>query len=161
MDIQNQVNEMVKFLRMAVIKHLLLTDLYKYAASKTVDDAELEWRANEIFKMPISTGNLKRLFEDCHEYVREIGMYDGPVRIADLEFCIKKRSVGYKCINEFPRNWLPKKSDTELRALPEFKALAQLYISNGGKAIPPTDSENENLKFIKQIANHIGAEHAV
>lgn len=159
MDIQGQVNIMAKALRIAVIKHLLLTDLYRFNASKSVDDAEIEWRANEINRLEISTGNMKSLFEDCHEYVREIGQFDGPVKIADLEFCARKRAVGYVCSNRFPLNWLPRKKDTELRALPEFRAIASLYMTNGGQAIPPKETKGENEKFIHQLVQIAGVTH--
>lgn len=151
---QQQINNMAKDLRMAVIKKLLLTDLFKYSAAKTVDDAELAWRANEIFKMPISTGNLKSLFADCHDYCKEVGMFDGPVRVADLEFCVKKRSVGYRCSNEFKNNWLPRKEDVELRALPEFKKLAAVYME-AKKVIAPVEKSDETNLITAQILSHI------
>lgn len=151
---QERINKMAQDLRMAVIKKLLLTDLYRYAAAKTVDDAELVWRANEIFKMPVSTGNIKRLFEDCHEYCREVGMFDGPVRIADLDFCVKKRSVGYRCVNEFANNWLPRKEDVELRALPEFKKLAAVYVE-AGKVIAPVEKSAEPNTLTARLLSHL------
>lgn len=152
--IQEQINNLVKNLRMAVIKKLLLTDLYKYNAAKTVDDAELAWRANEIFRLNISTGNLKRLFEDCHDYYREIGMFDGPVRVADLQFCADKRAVGYICVNSFPRCWLPKKEDTELRTLPEFKELANVYKKTGVIAPTPARTDETNL-ITARLLSHL------
>jgi len=161
MDIQEQVNTMVKNLRMAVIKKLLMHDIYKFGAAKTVDEAEIAWRANEIYKMDIPTANLKRLFEDCHEYCREIGMFDGPVRIADLEFCVKKRCIGFKCSGMVKNNWLPRNTDPELRALPEFKKLAELYISNGNRAIAPTQTKTTAEPTVRFLANKIGVNNAV
>lgn len=138
------INEMAKALRVACIRYLLSTDLLRHNAAKTVDETELLWRVKEICKLPIPTAKLRNLFEDCHQLRTDRGEFPRPVSVADIEFCVKQRAVGYRSSNICRTPWLPPKNDPELRALPEFKALANVYLT-AGKVIAPT-AENKDTE---------------
>jgi len=148
------VNEMAKNLRIACIRVLLSNDLLEHNAAKSVDETELAWRANEIDKLPIPTARLKKLFADCHQLRVDRGEFPKPVSVADLKYCVQYRAVGYRCSNICKNPWLPAKEDLELRALPEFKQLANHYLQVG-KVIAPVEKSDETNLITAQILSHI------
>lgn len=158
---QQNINNLAKALRIACIRQLLSTDLLKHNATKTVDEAELAWRANEIYKLPIPTARLKNLFADCHQLRSDRGEFPHPVSVADLEYCVKQRAVGYRSSNICKYPWLPSKEDKELRALPEFRMLANVY-KNAGKVIAPakemkdTEANLITSHLLKQLRKESG-----
>lgn len=164
MNEQEFVNEAAKQIRTAVITKLISLEYIKYNKQLPSIDI-LNEQAKIIFEMPCCTKMLKKLFEDAHKMRDDRGMYnDSPATIADLEWCIKHRSIGYACIQKVSFGWLPYKQDKELRELPQCKPLLTFYgkqLKCGKNIIAPIEEEkqeSEPAKIVNLIANHITKE---
>ncbi len=162
MNTQEQVNKFSKLLRMQVIEFLVKEDVFKYRGER-LNDADLMMTVKLIDKIPCCTRKLPELFRDAHRYHEDIGMMPHAATIADLEFCMKQRYIGFQCEQRIAHSWLPFKEDEDLRRLPAFKQLAQVYaplIQAGKKILPPVDREavvSEAQAIINQVSNAITA----
>lgn len=158
--VQEQVNKLSKALRLQVIEALVKVDRIKYGAERLADD-EMLYTVKCIDAMPCCTAMLRRLFEDAHDYHREIGMFPHPACIGDLEWCCKNRVIGYASVQNVRHSWLPLKADDDLRRLPAFRQLAAIYrplIEAGKKILPPVDRkaiESEANAIINDLTNHL------
>ena len=159
-DIQEKVNYLSRLLRVQVIEFLVKEDRIKHGAAALADE-ELEFFKHAVNKMPCCTAQLRRLFEDAHDMHEEKGMFPHAVTVGDLEWCLKYRIIGYSSTQNVKHSWLPKKEDTELRTLPAFRALAEVYrplIATGKNILPPVDRkavESEAQAIINQVSNAI------
>lgn len=162
MNTQEQVNKFSKLLRMQVIEFLVKEDVFKYRGER-LNDADLMMTVKLIDKIPCCTRKLPELFRDAHRYHEDIGMMPHAATIADLEFCMKQRYIGFQCSQRIAHSWLPYKEDEDLRRLPAFKQLAQVYaplIQAGKKILPPVDRKavvSEAQAIINQVSNAITA----
>lgn len=162
MNTQEQVNKFSKLLRMQVIEFLVKEDVFKYRGER-LNDADLMMTVKLIDKIPCCTRKLPELFRDAHRYHENIGMMPHAATIADLEFCMKQRYIGFQCEQRIAHSWLPFKEDEDLRRLPAFKQLAQVYaplIQAGKKILPPVDERavvSEAQAIINQVSNAITA----
>lgn len=162
MNTQEQVNKFSKLLRMQVIEFLVKEDVFKYRGER-LNDADLMMTVKLIDKIPCCTRKLPELFRDAHRYHEDIGMMPHAATIADLEFCMKQRYIGFQCEQRIAHSWLPYKEDENLRRLPAFKQLAQVYaplIQAGKKILPPVDRKavvSEAQEIINQVSNAITA----
>ena len=160
MTVQDKVNSLAKLLRVQVIEYLVKEDLFKYRGER-LNDADLMMTVKLIDKIPCCTRKLRSLFADAHQYHKDIGMMPHAATIADLEFCMKQRYIGFQCEQRIAHSWLPYKEDEDLRRLPAFKQLAQVYaplIQAGKKIIPPVDRKavvSEAQAIINQVSNAI------
>lgn len=159
-DIQEKVNYLSRLLRVQVIEFLVKEDRIKHGAAPLADE-ELEFFKHAVNKMPCCTAQLRRLFEDAHDMHEEKGMFPHAVTVGDLEWCLKYRIIGYSSTQNVKHSWLPKKEDTELRTLPAFRALAEVYrplVIAGKNILPPVDRkaiESEAQAIINQVSNAI------
>ena len=162
MNTQEQVNKFSKLLRMQVIEFLVKEDVFKYRGER-LNDADLMMTVKLIDKIPCCTRKLPELFRDAHRYHEDIGMMPHAATIADLEFCMKQRYIGFQCEQRISHSWLPYKEDEDLRRLPAFKQLAQVYaplIQASKKILPPVDRKavvSETQAIINQVSNAITA----
>lgn len=162
MNTQEQVNKFSKLLRMQVIEFLVKEDVFKYRGER-LNDADLMMTVKLIDKIPCCTRKLPELFRDAHRYHENIGMMPHAATIADLEFCMKQRYIGFQCEQRIAHSWLPFKEDEDLRRLPAFKQLSQIYaplIQAGKKILPPVDRKavvSEAQAIINQVSNAITA----
>lgn len=162
MNTQEQVNKFSQLLRMQVIEFLVKEDVFKYRGER-LNDADLAMTVMFIDKIPCCTRKLRSLFADAHQYHEDIGMMPHAATIADLEFCMKQRYIGFQCEQRIAHSWLPFKEDEDLRRLPAFKQLAQVYaplIQAGKKILPPVDRKavvSEAQAIINQVSNAITA----
>lgn len=160
MSVQDSVNKLSRLLRIQVIEALVKEDCIKYGA-EIPEDWKLAYTVECIDRLKCCTRKLRSLFRDAHEYHNEIGMFPHPATIADLEFCMDKRFIGFQCEQRIAHSWLPYKEDADLRRLPAFKQLAQIYaplIQAGKKILPPVDERavvSEAQAIINQISNAI------
>ena len=159
-DIQEKVNYLSRLLRVQVIEFLVKEDRIKHGAAPLADE-ELEFFKHAVNKMPCCTAQLRRLFDDAHDMHEEKGMFPHAVTVGDLEWCLKYRIIGYSSTQNVKHSWLPKKEDTELRTLPAFRALTEVYrplVNAGKKILPPVDRkaiESEAQAIINQVSNAI------
>lgn len=162
MNTQEQVNKFSKLLRMQVIEFLVKEDIFKYRGER-LNDADLVTMVKLIDRIPCCTRKLRSLFADAHQYHENIGMMPHAATIADLEFCMKQRYIGFQCEQRIAHSWLPYKEDEDLRRLPAFKQLAQVYaplIQAGKKILHPVDRKavvSEAQTIINQVSNAITA----
>lgn len=160
MNTQEQVNKFSKLLRMQVIEFLVKEDVFKYRGER-LNDADLMMTVKLIDKIPCCTRKLPELFRDAHRYHENIGMMPHAATIADLEFCMKQRYIGFQCSQRIAHSWLPYKEDEDLRRLPAFKQLAQVYaplIQAGKKILPPVDRKavvSEAQAIINELATNL------
>ena len=158
--VQNKVNYLAKLLRVQVIEYLVKEDRLKYGAAP-LSDEELEFHKQAINKLPCCTAMIRRLFSDAHDMHEEKGMFPHAVTIGDMEWCLRFRSIGYGSTQNVKHSWLPLKSDSDLRRLPAFKAIASVYkplIDQGKKILPPVDRkavENEATTIINELSTHL------
>ena len=161
-NVQDKVNNLTKALRLQVIEYLVKEDIFKFRGER-LNDADLMMTVKLIDKIPCCTRKLPELFRDAHRYHEDIGMMPHAATIADLEFCMKQRSIGFQCEQRIAHSWLPFKEDEDLRRLPAFKQLAQVYaplIQAGKKILPPVDRKavvSEAQAIINQVSNAITA----
>lgn len=161
-NVQDKVNNLTKALRLQVIEYLVKEDVFKYRGER-LNDADLAMTVAFIDKIPCCTRKLRSLFADAHQYHEDIGMMPHAATIADLEFCMKQRYIGFQCEQRIAHSWLPFKEDEDLRRLPAFKQLAQIYaplIQAGKKILPPVDRKavvSEAQAIINQVSNAITA----
>lgn len=159
-NIQEQVNNLAKALRLQVIEALIKEDRIKYNAQRPTDE-EMLYMVTAIDKLPCCTALLRRLFEDAHEMHEEKGMFPHTACVGDLEWCIKYRHIGYTSTQNVPRSWLPLKADADLRRLPAFKQLANIYrplIAAGKRILPPVDRkaiESEANAIVNELATNL------
>ena len=106
-NIQEQVNNLAKALRLQVIEALIKEDRIKYNAQRPTDE-EMLYMVTAIDKLPCCTALLRRLFEDAHEMHEEKGMFPHAVTVGDLEWCLKNRGIGYRSIQRVKHSWLPR-----------------------------------------------------
>ena len=156
-DVQEKVNHLSRLLRVQVIEFLVKEDRIKHGAAP-LSDEELEFFKHAVNKMPCCTAQLRRLFDDAHDMHEEKGMFPHAVTVGDLEWCLKFRTIGYSSTQNVKHSWLPKKEDTELRTLPAFRALAEVYrplVIAGKNILPPVDRkaiESEAQAIINQVS---------
>lgn len=161
-NVQDKVNYLTKALRLQVIEYLVKEDIFKFRGER-LNDADLMMTVKLIDKIPCCTRKLPELFRDAHRYHEDIGMMPHAATIADLEFCMKQRYIGFQCEQRIAHSWLPFKEDEDLRRLPAFKQLAQIYaplIQAGKKILPPVDRKavvSEAQAIINQVSNAITA----
>lgn len=159
-NVQEQVNRLSKVLRLQVIETLVKIDRVKYGAQK-IEGEELFFTVKSIDALPCCTAQLRRLFEDAHDYHNDIGMYPHAASIGDLEYCCKNRVIGYGSTQNVPYYWLPKKEDGDLRTLPAFRQLSNIYrplIAARKKILPPIDKAtvtNEATAIINELSTHL------
>lgn len=159
-NVQEQVNTLAKALRLQVIEALVKIDRVKYGAPK-IEGEELFFTVKSIDALPCCTAQLRRLFEDAHDYHNDIGMFPHAVCIGDLEYCCRHRTIGYSSSQHVLNSWLPKKQDADLRTLPAFKQLANIYrplIAAGKKILPPMDHSavmSEANAIINELATNL------
>ena len=159
-NIQDKVNYLSGLLRVQAIEYLVKEDRLKHGAPQPSDE-ELEFFKQSINRMPCCTAMLRRLFEDAHDMHEEKGMFPHAVTVGDLEWCLKYRTIGYSSTQNVKHNWLPLKADTDLRRLPAFRALTEVYrplVNAGKKILPPINSkaiESEANAIINEISNHL------
>lgn len=133
---QNTVNRLCVELRKQVVTALILEDRRKFGAP-ALNKNEMEWTCMKVFMMPVPTKRIRRLFNDAHEMQDDKGMIPHAANVGELEWCLKNRSVGYECTTAVKYGWLPSKEDADLRTLPAFIELKNVYI-NEKKVIAPT-----------------------
>lgn len=161
-NVQDKVNSLAKLLRVQVIEYLVKEDVFKYRGER-LNDADLMMTVKLIDRIPCCTRKLPELFRDAHRYHEDIGMMPHAATIADLEFCMKQRYIGFTCEQRIAHSWLPYKEDTDLRRLPAFRQLAQVYaplIQSGKRILPPVDESavvSEAQAIINQVSNAITA----
>lgn len=159
-DIQDNVNHWARLLRVQVIEALVKEDRLKYGAAQ-LSDEELEFHKQYINRLPCCTAMLRRLFEDAHEMHEEKGIFPHAVTVGDLEWCLKYRTIGYASTQSVKHGWLPLKADSDLRRLPAFRALAEVYrplVIAGKNILPPVDRkaiESEAQAIINKVSNAI------
>lgn len=159
-NVQEQVNTLAKALRLQVIEALVKIDRVKYGAPK-IEGEELFFTVKSIDALPCCTAQLRRLFEDAHDYHNDIGMFPHAATIGDLEYCCRHRTIGYSSSQHVPNSWLPKKQDADLRTLPAFRQLANIYrplIAAGKRILPPVDRkavETEADAIINELATNL------
>lgn len=159
-NIQDKVNYLSGLLRVQAIEYLVKEDRLKHGAPQPSDE-ELEFFKQSINRMPCCTAMLRRLFEDAHDMHEEKGMFPHAVTVGDLEWCLKYRTIGYRSSQNVKHNWLPLKHDADLRRLPAFRALTEVYrplVNAGKKILPPINSkaiESEANAIINEISNHL------
>lgn len=159
-SVQNKVNHLARLLRVQVIETLVKEDRLKYGAAQ-LSDEELEFYKQYINRLPCCTAMLRRLFEDAHEMHEEKGMFPHAASVGDLEWCIKHRTIGYACVQAVKHSWLPLKSDADLRRLPAFRQLTNIYrplIAAGKPILPPVDRkavESEANAIVNELATNL------
>lgn len=159
-DMQDKVNYLARLLRVQVIEALVKEDRLKYGAAQ-LSDEELEFYKQYINRLPCCTAMLRRLFEDAHEMHEEKGMFPHAASVGDLEWCIKHRTIGYACVQAVKHSWLPLKSDADLRRLPAFRQLTNIYrplIAAGKRILPPVDRkavESEANAIVNELATNL------
>ena len=159
-NVQEQVNRLSKALRLQVIETLVKIDRVKYGAQK-IDGEEMVFTVRCIDALPCCTAQLRNLFNDAHDYHEDIGMFPHAATIADLEYCCKKRSIGYSSTQDVSHYWLPKKEDGDLRTLPAFRQLAAVYrplVAAGKKILPPMDHNavvSEATAIVNELTTHL------
>lgn len=157
---QEKVNHLARLLRVQVIEALVKEDRLKYGAAQ-LSDEELEFYKQYINRLPCCTAMLRRLFEDVHEMHEEKGMFPHAASVGDLEWCIKHRTIGYACVQAVKHSWLPLKADTDLRRLPAFRQLTNIYrplIAAGKRILPPVDRkavESEANAIVNELATNL------
>ena len=162
MNTQENVNRLAKALRLQVIEYLVKEDIFKFRGER-LNDADLMMTVKLIDKIPCCTRKLPELFRDAHRYHEAKGMMPHAATIADLEFCMKQRYIGFTCEQRIAHSWLPYREDADLRRLPAFQQLAQVYaplIQAGKKILPPVDERavvSEAQAIINQVSNAITA----
>lgn len=162
-DIQEAVNRAAKNLRIQVIEFLIKKDCMDYNQAIPSDE-ELAYRKHAINNLPCCTKLLKKLFRDAHDMHEEKGMFPHAVCISDLEWCLKNRNIGYGCSQSVKMDWLPYKEDAELRRLPGFVELANIYrplLDAGKNILPPINKkaiESEALQIINGVAENLKGE---
>lgn len=142
---QSKINYLSSIGRMQAISFLIQKDIADYKG-KTLSDCEMDYWKNEIYNMPCCTRLLPKLFRDAHEMHEEKGMIPHSVSLGDLKWCLKYRTIGYECTQSVNFYWLPLKQDFELRSLPAFKSLIDIYTKmqkRGKKILSPTKNEDE------------------
>ena len=160
MDIQEIVNTLAFRLRREVIYTLLKTEFTKFR-QPIPEKEQLAFEIKAIDALPCCTRLMKRLFEDAQAMRRERGFYPAPATVADLEWCVRNRAIGYSCTQRVRMGWLPKPEDDELRALPSFVELARIYrpmVLNGQKPLPPVERKaiiSEATAIINETAANI------
>lgn len=161
-NVQDKVNNLTKALRLQVIEYLVKEDIFKYRGER-LNDADLMMTVKLIDKIPCCTRKLPELFRDAHRMHEAKGMMPHAATIADLEFCMKQRYIGFQCEQRIAHSWFPYREDADLRRLPAFKQLAQVYaplIQAGKKILPPIDKKavvSEAQAIINQVSNAITA----
>lgn len=159
-NVQEKVNHLARLLRVQVIEALVKEDRLKYGAAQ-LSDEELEFYKQYINRLPCCTAMLRRLFEDAHEMHEEKGMFPHAASVGDLEWCIKHRTIGYACVQAVKHSWLPLKSDADLRRLPAFRQLTNIYrplIAAGKPILPPVDRkavESEANAIVNELATNL------
>ena len=159
-NIQETVNYLSGLLRVQIIEALVNEDRLKHSAPMPSEE-ELEYFKYAVNKMPCCTAMLRRLFDDAHDMHNEKGMFPHAVTVGDLEWCLKYRAIGYQSTQRVKHSWIPLKSDTDLRRLPAFKALANVYrplIDQGKNLLPPVNQkavESEAMAIVNEIANEL------
>lgn len=159
-NVQEQVNSLSKALRLQVIEVLIKEDRIKYNAPRPTDE-EMLYMVGYIDKLPCCTAQLRRLFEDAHDYHNDIEMFPHAATIGDLEYCCKHRTIGYSSSQHVPNSWLPFKADADLRRLPAFRQLANIYrplIAAGKRILPPVDRkavESEANAIVNELATNL------
>ncbi len=151
-NLQDKVNYLARLLRVQTIEHLVKEDRLKYGAAQPGDE-ELEYFKYAVNKMPCCTRMLRRLFQDAHDMHEDKGMFPHAACVADLEWCMRYRSIGYSCSQQIRHNWLPFKEDEDLRRLPAMRELSKIYapmLAAGKRIIPPVDT-----RAIEREANAI------
>lgn len=157
MNTQEQVNTLSKMLRVQVIEYLVKEDIFKFRGER-LNDADLMATVKLIDRIPCCTRKLPELFRDAHRMHESKGMMPHCATVGDLEWCMKFRAVGYQCEQRIAHSWLPYKEDEDLRRLPAFKQLAQVYaplIQAGKKILPPVDKKavvGEATAIINELA---------
>lgn len=157
---QEKVNHLARLLRVQVIEALVKEDRLKYGAAQ-LSDEELEFYKQYINRLPCCTAMLRRLFEDAHEMHEEKGMFPHAASVGDLEWCIKHRTIGYACVQAVKHSWLPLKADADLRRLPAFRQLTNIYrplIAAGKRILPPVDRkavESEANAIVNELATNL------
>lgn len=157
-DLQNEVNRLSFLLRLQVIEYLVTEDRIKFGAAP-LSDEEMIIIKRMINRLPCCTKRLKDLFIDAHRMQEDKGMFPHAANVGELEWCLKNRQIGYSCIQRVKQPWLPYKEDKELRMLPAFKALTQVYkplIAQGKPPLPPVDEERVQEEALA-IVNHLTA----
>lgn len=148
--IQRQVNQLCDTLRKQVIAKLLLEDNLKFHAPAPAPEI-LEFDAMQIFKLNCPTRQLRKLFRDVHDMQDAKGQFQRPACVAELEWCLKFRKIGYPSSLRIKHGWLPAKEDEDLRKLPAFIALANIYKSTNN--ILPPINEKAVIKEANEIIN--------
>lgn len=149
---QQKVNELSRALRLQVIEALVKEDCVKYRAALP-NDAEMAYYIEFIDRLPCCTRKLADLFRDAHAYHDDIGMMPHAVTLADLEWCIKNRVIGYASMQNVKYAWLPAPADTMLRRLPAFCAIDALYKAEKKVVAPKAiQMENEVFDAVKMVA---------
>lgn len=156
-EVQTKVNELSAKLRREVILHLLKQEFADYRQAMPEKET-LVYEIEQIAKMPVCTKSLRGLFQDAREYRREAGLFPAPVTLSDLRYVVSKRSFGHHC-NRVRFGWLVSKNDTDLRALPSFKALVTLYEPFAKAKLPipvPRERTQDGARLIvKAVADSI------
>lgn len=159
-DMQKKVNHLCLLLRLQVIEYLLKADRIEYGAPALSDEEMVVTKAM-INALPCCTKRLKGLFEDAHQAQREMGMFPHAVNPGELKWCLKNRHIGYSCIQKVKHSWLPFKEDKDLRSLPAFRALTEVYrplIASGKGIIPPIDEDKvqeEAIAIVNQVTEKL------
>lgn len=159
-NVQEQVNTLAKALRLQVIEVLIKEDRIKYNAQRPTDE-EMLYMVGYIDRLPCCTALLRKLFDDAHDMHDEKGMFPHAACIGDLEWCLKYRHIGYTSIQSVPHSWLPLKADADLRRLPAFRQLTNIYrplIAAGKRILPPVDRkavESEANAIVNELATNL------
>lgn len=162
---QQTIDNLANLLRIQVIEFLIKKDYIDHKAQMPSDE-ELVYMKREIFNMNCCTKKLKSLFRDAHEMHEERDIFPRPVTVSDLEWCMKNRTIGYGCSQSVPKPWLPYKEDRELRTLPAFKELAQIYKPYilEKKPIPAPSKvqiAEDTSQIVKQLSQTLKMENAL
>ena len=152
---QEKVNELAHALLLQVIEALVKEDCVKYR-TPIPEGPEMAYYIEFIDRLHCCTRKLPDLFRDAHEYHHDIGMMPHAATLADLEFCVKKRCIGYAVMQSVRYAWLPAKDDAMLRRLPAFIAIDRLYRENQ-KILPPTTEEEPLNGAVKLLADGLCA----
>lgn len=155
---QSTVNRLAFLLRMQVIEYLFRKEWIKFNCAEKSDEELLIVKklANEL---PCCTKKFKELFDDVHKMQMERGMVPHAANIGEMEWCLKYRYIGM--FQRCKHDWLVYKEDEELRALPAFKQLAEIYkgmLANGQKILPPVNNskvQSDALAIINEVSSHI------
>ncbi len=162
-DMQKEVNRLCLLLRLQVIEYLLKVDRIEYGAP-AISDEEMIVVKSMINALPCCTKRLKDLFRDAHQAQREMGMFPHAVNVGELKWCLTNRQIGYQCIQRVKQSWLPFKEDKELRQLPAFRALTEVYrplIAAGKAILAPIDEDKiqeEALAIVNQVTEKLTEE---